>query len=77
MNESDSTPNPARADSPATDHLDASDGAGPLAASHPRPGRLLAMALGAGILAGLTSWLLGELALDYFRPPSRIVRRWG
>jgi len=35
------------------------------------------MALGAGILAGLASWLLGEAVLDYFRPPSRIVIAMG
>ena len=77
MNESDSTPSPGSADSLATGHPDMPDGAGRLAVGHPRPGRLLAMALGAGIFAGLASWLLGEVVLDYFRPPSRIVIAMG
>ncbi len=77
MNQSDSTPDVAKVDGTATGGHDAPDGAGPIAASQARPGRLLAMALGAGMLAGLVSWLLGEVVLDYFRPPSRIVTTMG
>ncbi len=73
MNEPVSTPNPAPGDSTATDQIAASDGAAPLGGSRLRPGRLVAMALGAGLVAGLASFLLGEVFLDYFRPPSRAV----
>ncbi len=36
----------------------------------PRPGggRLVALALGAGLVAGVASWLIGEAALETFRP---------
>jgi hypothetical protein len=35
----------------------------------PTPGRLLAIAAGAGLLAGGISWLIGESVLNAFRPP--------
>ena len=35
----------------------------------PTPGRLLAIAAGAGLLAGGLSWLIGESVLNAFRPP--------
>ncbi len=35
----------------------------------PRSGRLIALAVSAGLLAGVGSWLIGEAALSAFRPP--------
>ncbi len=35
-----------------------------------RPGRLLALAAGAGLIAGLLAWLAGEASLTMFRPPT-------
>ncbi len=36
----------------------------------PRPGRLLLLATGAGLLAGTLAWLAGEASLAAFRPPT-------
>jgi hypothetical protein len=51
-----------------TDGPSVADGLRPNAPMPPT-GRLVAWALGAGLLAGVASWLIGELARDTFRPP--------
>jgi hypothetical protein len=51
-----------------TDGTGVADGLRPNA-TMPPTGRLVAWALGAGLLAGVASWLIGELARDTFRPP--------
>ncbi len=54
---------------PASDESGTIHRTGPRTAAMPPTGRLLAFALGAGILAGLGSWLIGETVRTAFRPP--------
>ena len=61
---SSSQPDPARAEVPATDRQGASNTSGTHKAGH-----LVPLALGAGLLAGVASWLVGELVLRVFVPP--------
>jgi hypothetical protein len=61
---SSSLPDPTSSELPATDHLDKSNASTTITA-----GRLVPLALGAGLLAGVASWLVGELILHVFVPP--------
>jgi len=43
----------------------------------PPAGRLVTWALGAGLLAGLASWLVGELVRGTFKPPLQTLHVMG
>jgi len=53
------------------------DGPWPTERALPRAGRLVAMAMSAGLLAGAGAWLIGEAALNAFRPPMQRVEMMG
>jgi hypothetical protein len=57
---------------PATERLDASNASGTLTA-----GRLVRFALGAGLLAGVASWIVGEWVLHVFVPPFQVQNVMG
>jgi hypothetical protein len=57
-------PDPRTSEVPATDRKGASN-----ASSTPTAGWLVPLALGAGLLAGVASWFVGELVLHVFVPP--------
>jgi hypothetical protein len=46
-------------------------------AAGPAPGRLIALALAAGVAAGVVAWLLGEITLNTFVPPSETAYMMG
>ena len=70
MNPLDSTSKPSSAPQSenGSDGIGVSDGSR-MNATVPRTGKLLVWALGAGLLAGTASWLIGEVARDTFKPP--------
>jgi hypothetical protein len=61
---SSSEPDPTTAKVAAMDHLVACD-----PPATPTPSRLVVMAIVAGLVAGVVSWLIGEAVVTAFRPP--------
>ena len=64
----DSKPSPAPAGTPIEAGHGAFAGVQPLPSMPRRPERIWALAVGAGFLAGVLSWVAGEMALTAFKP---------
>ena len=64
-----SEPNPAAATHSDGNRLDVTPGSSPSDPSLSRGLRLAALTLGAGLLAGVGSWLIGEATVSVFNPP--------